>query len=419
MASIHEAALPGRPPLLVPLASMVPAGSPTLPEVAAFGGRECAWCERLHSELWCRECEEETVGKLRVFYCSKACQDKHADMHRAVCVTRQRLCRAVSLLVDIWMAFGQETFSSNAVFVGERNRKVALRRDKHGPEIDGDWPGWTSSSILRRFPDDVFPQETSDLIKGAVLAHSTHTNALSVALPLINHLLRSNTPLLHLNNPFANRCAAITMNIQEVSIEPTNPAMIVHSTGGAFLLDKHQVLLVSMVTGEDFAVDLTGAQYGWTEHLYTWHTYEWYRAKKVERRARLGNAKQLDDMVTSVFARDRTAEAEARCFIGSAVMEGLCWALATDFAKHGVTFKTFVSQPRPIFDAERARLVGQLKFSLRRGVQMIRDQSIGRYYIDSQLRLRVTVTAEEGRRYRDVWLSEEEHEANKGDTATL
>jgi hypothetical protein len=173
----------------VPGAPLRPTGSPKLSEEAAFGDKNCANCGKPHSVIWCRGCAENDVGQLRVFYCTKSCQEKHAAAHKQVCEARRSLVRAVSILGEVWTTFEQETFSSNVMFVKERNGEVFLRLpDRNSNIIDG---GWTGDSFLKFFPRDVLPENVSNVIKKAILFDNTCTQVLFIGLPLIKNLLRS------------------------------------------------------------------------------------------------------------------------------------------------------------------------------------------------------------------------------------
>ncbi|KAH6869779.1 hypothetical protein B0T10DRAFT_593289 [Thelonectria olida] len=375
-----------------------PTGSPTLSEEAAFGDKHCAHCGKPHSAIWCQDCAEDNVGQLRVFYCSKSCQEQHAAAHKQICETRRRLVRAVSILREVWTTFEQETFSSNVLFVEERNREVFLRLpDESSDALNG---GWTGASFLKAFPHDVLPESASNVIKKAVLFDNTCTQVLFVGLPLVNSLLKS-----------------ITKDIAEASVEPKDPALVVHLAGKSLPFANHCVLRASLHTGEVFAIDLTGTQYGWMEQLYTWHTYVRHRVKHVESIGPLGGVKQLETMILSFAPPAGTGGASHT--IRRNIMEGLTRSLITEFVQRRTTARDFLSLPQATFIHDRARLISHLKDFIRQEVQKLRRLGVGRLYFDHEFCPHVTLTAEEAIKYSNVWLSKEAYDANKGNSVAL
>ena len=72
------------------------------------------------------------------------------------------------------------------------------------------------------------------------------------------------------------------MDVKEIlhtASEVARPVCLRHSQGDTLNTDyKHSVLLVTLKTGEKWVLDVTRAQYGWTELISPW---EQYRSHKV------------------------------------------------------------------------------------------------------------------------------------------
>ncbi|KAH6975015.1 hypothetical protein BKA56DRAFT_733399 [Ilyonectria sp. MPI-CAGE-AT-0026] len=370
-----------------------PTGSPILSEEAAFGRKNCANCTKPHSALWCEECAENDVGQLRVFYCTESCRAQHAAAHKHVCETRRRLSRAVLIFRELWTTFEEETFVTSVCFANERNGKVLLTlkdRDSHER-------AWTGNSFLRQFPGDVVPGNATDAVKKAVLFDNTCSEVVSVGIPFINILLKP-----------------ITKDIKEAEVCIKDPAMIVvltHGSNDSHL--GHCVLRVTLQTGETFAIDFTGAQYGWRNQLYTWNTYIEHRAKTVNGVTPLGTTSLQESAVYSLFAPNSIAKA-TRAFRTNIVRDGLVRSLVTYFVQHQSSMKDLLSLPGSSFVRERAQLVNFVKDSIRRRVQELCDLGVGRPYFDRNFEPHYTTTAEEGLKYQGVWLSKEQYNANKG-----
>lgn len=195
--------------------------------------------------------------------------------------------------------------------------------------------------------------------------------------------------------------------------------MVVVLTNGPNLSHLgHCVLRVTLHTGETFAIDFTGAQYGWRSQLHTWNTYIEHRAKRINGVTTLGITSLHESAVYSLFA-PHSIEKATRAFRTNVAHDGLVRGLVTYFVQHQTSVKDLLSLPCSSFVRERAQLVNFVKDSIRRQVQELRDLSVGRLYFDEHFESHYTTTAEEGLKYQSVCLSEEEYSANKGNLNTL
>ncbi|KAF7555283.1 hypothetical protein G7Z17_g2334 [Cylindrodendrum hubeiense] len=381
---------------LMGAASPKPTGSPGLSEEAIFGRKNCTNCGKPESSIWCQQCAEGGVGQLRIFYCSKPCQDQHAVAHRDVCEARRLLSRAVSIFMELWTTFEENTFSSKVRFVNERNGKIFLRL-RSARSDEGTWMG---KSFLEQFPGDAVPENARDALKKAVLFDNACTEVFSVGLSFVKILLKRGC-------------------LQEANIKVKDPALVVdlaeHPTLAPF---GHNLLRVKLTTGEIFAIDFTGAQFGWRDQLYTWDTYVQHRVKEFNSLEPLGGAKQQDSMVYCRISPTSIGGA-SRAFRTDVVNEGLVKGLVTYFVQHETTVKKLLSLPPSLFVRERAQLVNHLKHSIRTRVQKPCDLGIGRLYFDDQFESHVVSTSEEALKYQNVWLSKEEYSANKGNLKAL
>lgn len=180
----------------------------------------------------------------------------------------------------------------------------------------------------------------------------------------------------------------------------------------------HCVLRVTVHTGETFAIDFTGAQYGWRTQLYTWNTYIQHRAKTVNGVTPLGTTSLQESAVYSLFAPNSIAAA-TRAFRTNVIRDGLVRSLVTYFVQHQTSVMDLFSLPGSPCVRERAQLVDFVKDSIRRRVQELRDQGVGRPYFDRHFESHYTTTAEEALKYQGVWLSKEQYNANKGNLNAL
>ncbi|CAI6100861.1 unnamed protein product [Clonostachys chloroleuca] len=115
--------------------------------------------------------------------------------------------------------------------------------------------------IFQHFPEDIMTQDAGLAVEQAVLYHNMCVDSLSTGLPLIKALL----------GPYCH-------TLKELSVRPKDPTIQVVSTNETVDVN-HTVLYIRLYSNEEFVMDLTGAQYGWAEKLYTWTDYERYRGE--------------------------------------------------------------------------------------------------------------------------------------------
>ena len=58
----------------------------------------------------------------------------------------------------------------------------------------------------------------------------------------------------------------------------------------------HNIIKITMKTGEVYALDMTGAQYGWTECIVPWKTYVESRVREVKKVVPFGETKVSSNM---------------------------------------------------------------------------------------------------------------------------
>jgi hypothetical protein len=195
---------------------------------------------------------------------------------------------------------------------------------------------------------------------------------------------------------------------------------VVAEAEGEEFVHTHDVMHVELSCGEEYAIDMTGAQFGWQEKVYTWDNYLRYRGKNPENpmRKALGVEKMMgDEMVGQLPAR----EPERVSFeIKGEISTGMDKLIQAFFTDKKTTARAFVSQPAADFATQRVEILDSIKKGLR---QIIHDltvrRGIGRLYVHLQHGVQAVRDEEEARKLSGVWLTKAEYEERKDDQSRL
>lgn len=210
---------------------------------------------------------------------------------------------------------------------------------------------------------------------------------------------------------------AICAELTEAAVEPRDPALIVHLRGTDYLDSDHRILRVTLPTGEVFAIDFTGAQYGWKETLYSWDTYVKYRVHNVQSVGQLGWGREALDAMLSTFAPD--GPERAILTVRKAAMQGLKTQVDALLASQETGGRKVRPWPDSAFTTAREKLVTEAKAYLHGILRGLKENGIGRLYYNRLYLHRVTLSAEVASKYESVWLSDEEKDAEKGNVDAL
>ncbi|CAM1503573.1 Fc.00g011640.m01.CDS01 [Cosmosporella sp. VM-42] len=147
---------------------------------------------------------------------------------------------------------------------------------------------------------------------------------------------------------------AACVDIKEVGINPKNPALLVNIPGDDPYV-HHVILRVTTPSGERFAVDLAGAQYGWQERLYAWEMCWKYRVESGGDVASFGSAKRSENAMYSMI--DQDGPAAAGSVIRKAIVAGMAAEINAFCVSQNMGMKKFLSQPEAEFVVAREQLV--------------------------------------------------------------
>ncbi|KAL8836166.1 MAG: hypothetical protein Q9170_003019 [Blastenia crenularia] len=230
---------------------------------------KCINCSKA-AKLYCTGCKgcptsETGPATTATWYCTADCQKEHRATHKKDCENaqaRRTLFRAAETAFRLFIILRRANLTLPVERVEKLGAIWALHSLKKRP----------GTSILLHFPDDTIPSIQD---QEAVLTWQK-------CLP----------HLADLHKVLKEMLLDLSTSIYEVHFWPKNPPLRLRRVyDGGSVWDstqyRHWILRVTIKNGEAYAIDITGAQFGWTEHIMPWSHYEQHRihndsAKPVE-----------------------------------------------------------------------------------------------------------------------------------------
>ncbi len=211
----------------------------------------------------------------KTFYCNSACQTADWTHHKQACkllFARKLLYRVGDIVQRIFYVYREHTFNINITEVDKNEDTMYLYEGKYGREI------------LSPFPYHLFQSEED---KHAALTYCNCAVAVAFMLKIIEGFLKGKPhhygcQLSSLYPPTVH--IGLYTKIEEVNMKlQQKPRRI-------YLFDEHgnpdtteyghTLLRVTLKSGESYAFDLTGAQFGYYDTITPWSLYEQSRAKE-------------------------------------------------------------------------------------------------------------------------------------------
>ncbi|KAK4031694.1 hypothetical protein C8A01DRAFT_41851 [Parachaetomium inaequale] len=231
--------------------------------------KRCAGCEKQGpgTYLCCSRCLIRNEGKatFATAYCSKECQGAHWSSHKALCRQVQQLHRAACTFHAIFEHFLSITFEEPE-FLKEIAEKDGMVVMTLAPRT-----GVRPAPTWARFPHHL---ATSSECGMAALMRGNCNQVLDGARSLFELLIR---PLCQT----ITRVALFAKNMER-PVKVQDIFTSINSLGG------HEVVVVALPCGAEFALDHTGLQYGWKEKMVPWASYYRHRAYHVVDRETMG-----------------------------------------------------------------------------------------------------------------------------------
>ncbi|OGM44108.1 hypothetical protein ABOM_007281 [Aspergillus bombycis] len=200
------------------------------------------------------------------FYCSSVCQTQDWGEHKTKCKplqARKSLSRAANTLQAILYRIrlrAHTVRSATAVVDGSR---VILRFTKEDKQ----------DAYRHLRPLAVEVKGGDQRAFDAIVMISSCTEALLYLFVFVRDFL-----------------SGLCSKIEELTIDVHNPEISIETINGFPLTttERHNVYRVTLTNGEIWVIDPSGAQYGFTECLYTWHDFAKRRLCRSHREDELG-----------------------------------------------------------------------------------------------------------------------------------
>lgn len=216
----------------------------------------CVACHRSGS-FSCGECAIEAVGHTKTYYCSKACQNNHSQRHGPKCLALRSLSRSVRVLDEIWGAFEEATFVGNLQYSHVDGSEVVLEETSIEHRRCQALTGQSVLESFYRLPNSNQPWD----VRGLFLYHGKAKEPITTGQPLLKLILGRVGQLHQVNIIIKNlRAKARVLSSDDSSATDDE-------------IDHSIILIKPHGVSSSFVLDLTGAQFGWTERLYTWQSY--------------------------------------------------------------------------------------------------------------------------------------------------
>lgn len=275
-----------------------PTGHKRLPDSCVGGQRACENCHEPGASMVCANCKVTDIGNICTNNCSQRCQQENWEDHKKVCHDRRRLMRAARAFVLIWDEFQALTYDRDYNFVRSDDDRRVIHIGFPDLRSVLDYGGWTGETIFRPFLGSAVPGNVDTDIKRAILHRNKCTEVVDIGRPLIDSIFKrlSICPSIPRFFDRANDHAALCTRMLVASVEPKDIAMVTVSKHVSPMSDAHDILYLELASGEGFAIDVSGCQYGWQESIYTWDCF-------LRHRARLFSYTSLDD-VNRILARN-------------------------------------------------------------------------------------------------------------------
>ncbi|PVH78501.1 hypothetical protein DL98DRAFT_590244 [Cadophora sp. DSE1049] len=225
----------------------------------------CAHCGKT-AERACTGCKDVPAidGDIKtIYYCSSACQKEDWQYHKVLCKrlqTRKLFYLAGSVLQEMFYMYREKMFDKLIARIDKTQGRLIVYEGRYNPLITAE------TDCLIQFPSKLCQTEKE---KQSVLVHLACDDASAWLHDILKYTL-----------------AGIASNITEVRGVVKNKKLDIIAVD---VLDnvqdtdfEHEFLEIKLLNGgEEYALDLSSAQYGYFEPIVPWRKYLQTRVSKL------------------------------------------------------------------------------------------------------------------------------------------
>ena len=160
----------------------------------------------------------------------------------------------------------------------------------------------------------------------------------------------------------------------------------------------HHVLRATLKTGQQFAIDFTGGQYGWQQYLCPWGLYETFRIHQII---------SVEDLVVRVdesHPKDATTREGIAHALRSQIMRSVMDAIKDVIPEVKNTARYSERDFKPTVKA----LYELVKKTIQQAKDNFKEEGLFRLFLDDEFRVQMTTTSAQVSKYRNVWLNAED-----------
>ncbi len=249
--------------------------------MASTLGYKCAHCHK-HASRQCVACKDSPSIDKRTessWCCTTKCQKADWDAYKDLCRSlkeRRDLCRAGDLLQDIFYLYREKLFDRLIDQIELRDGKSYIQEGHYAPHL-------TEYNSLVPFPESLC-QDPLDM--KALLVHLSYDHAVAWMANITKHILDSIYNPQIILQPILTFLTDISSEITEFAIKCKNSKreLVPVDVNGKEnpIYFTHRFFRVTLKhSGDVYALDLSGAQYGYYDPVAPFETYLKNRARAI------------------------------------------------------------------------------------------------------------------------------------------
>ncbi|KAI1280069.1 hypothetical protein F5Y07DRAFT_405659 [Xylaria sp. FL0933] len=353
----------------------------------------CAHCAKPNAKYSCSDCllVQDSHVVMKTAYCNKACQFEHWKEHKSYCHARRKVCRAVSLIYELFVMLEKKAWLRKQV-----NGVTEKQGITNISQAQSDEWRFQGKPFVGPFPSVKAPSEEHAL---AALLASECQQPMTVFHNFLNALL-----------------LPLCQELSEVQLAPRNayrPTCImrpggIHNT----MYNEHTVLRATLKSGEQMVVDICGAQFGWRETIAPWAVWTSYRAAGKTTAKPFGSTKETWE---KTFTPQHARESDHQRVLLAQKMQ-----LATQSENRGgLSVAGLYKLDDATFASCKLAILSAAERALDDGVRELHESKVCRCYLDFAGNWLATTSTQQGEALEGAWLTDEQVEYAKNNGLDL